>query len=110
MRHTYVLGVMSAALGICSLILFSAIGSYVDADGVLHEPFGLIPLGFLAISGGVILLLVRSAWALLHTPTPTDKRIFAVATFLLLIGVAYLTASFAYLNAEAEREVSTGNS
>lgn len=40
---------------------FSMIGSTVDANGILHEPFGLIPIGYLfallAVIFGVCLLV-----------------------------------------------------
>ena len=35
-------------------------GSYVDQDGVLHEPFGFIPLGWLFDFVGLVLLVL--AW------------------------------------------------
>ena len=31
-------------------------GSYVDQDGVLHEQFGFIPLGWLFVFAGLVLL------------------------------------------------------
>ena len=37
-------------------------GSYVDRDGVLHEQFGFIPLGFLSFVLGFVLLVL--AWLL----------------------------------------------
>lgn len=37
-------------------------GSYVDRDGVLHEQFGFIPLGFLSFALGFVLLVL--AWVL----------------------------------------------
>jgi hypothetical protein len=40
--------------------LYAWNGSYVDQDGVLHEQFGFIPLGFLFDFVGLILLVL--AW------------------------------------------------
>ena len=42
-------------IGLLCLLAFNLIGSTVDAQGVLHEPFGLIPIGFLLIVLGVVL-------------------------------------------------------
>lgn len=56
-------------LGSACLIAFGVIGSRIDADGVLREPFGLIPIGWLLIAGGALTglhCLVRAglrAWA-----------------------------------------------
>jgi hypothetical protein len=33
---------------------YRLIGSEIDAEGVLHEPFGLIPLGWLSLFGALI--------------------------------------------------------
>lgn len=45
--------------GVLSLLAFGLIGSTVDVQGVLHEPFFLVPLGFLLIFIGIILGLVH---------------------------------------------------
>ena len=42
-------------LGLACLVAFRLIGSEVDADGVLREPFALIPIGWFSISLGLIL-------------------------------------------------------
>jgi hypothetical protein len=39
---------------------YARIGSTVGPDGILHEPFGLIPLGWLFDFAGLVLLLL--AW------------------------------------------------
>ena len=39
--------------GIC-IVLFQLIGSYISADGILHEPFFLIPMMYLFLSIGII--------------------------------------------------------
>ncbi len=36
--------------------LYRSIGSRVDEQGFLHEPFGLIPLGWLCLMSGAALL------------------------------------------------------
>ncbi|CAN2527649.1 DUF3955 domain-containing protein [Burkholderia pseudomallei] len=45
-------------------LAFAAIGSKVDSQGVLHEPFVLIPMGRLMVGVGVIGSLLRGAVAL----------------------------------------------
>lgn len=43
-------------LGAVCLILYSVIGSYVDLDGMLIEPFFLIPIGFFwIVVGGLVI-------------------------------------------------------
>ena len=37
---------------------FQRIGSHLDDQGFLHEPFGLIPLGWLFVFAGAILLVL----------------------------------------------------
>ncbi len=46
-------------LGVCCLLARSLIGSYVDEEGWLHEPFFLIPTGFFLILIGVLAWVVR---------------------------------------------------
>ena len=38
--------------------LFHRLGSHVDDQGILHEPFGLIPLGWLFVLAGAVLLVL----------------------------------------------------
>ncbi|MGX5834717.1 DUF3955 domain-containing protein [Aeromonas piscicola] len=52
------LAALFTALGMISLISFSLLGSYVDSQGYLHEPFGLLPIGFLFIFIGILLALL----------------------------------------------------
>ena len=44
--------------GITCFILFYVIGSEVDEDGYLHEPFALLQLGFKSICLSMILYIV----------------------------------------------------
>ena len=48
------LSLVSLALGGTCLLAFNLIGSTIDAQGILHEPFGLIPIGWLLIVIGVL--------------------------------------------------------
>ncbi|MDM5131126.1 DUF3955 domain-containing protein [Aeromonas piscicola] len=52
------LAALFTALGMISLISFNLLGSYVDSQGYLHEPFGLLPIGFLFIFMGILLALL----------------------------------------------------
>lgn len=45
--------------GFACWLAFAAAGSEVDAQGVLHEPFGLLPLGWLLNGIGCIGSLTR---------------------------------------------------
>lgn len=51
-------------LGMASIVLFAYLGSHVDIDGTLHEPFALLPIGHGLVwlgLGGIILLLAFRA-------------------------------------------------
>lgn len=61
-RRLVVLAAVLAAGAVSSRLAFALIGSRVDAQGVLHEPFALLPISvLLLVSSGVALI---SAWAL----------------------------------------------
>jgi hypothetical protein len=44
-----VAGSVCALLSLCCLLLFEFLGSSVDAQGVLHEPFALVPLSWMLL-------------------------------------------------------------
>jgi hypothetical protein len=50
------------AAGFACWIAFALIGSTVDSQGVLHEPFGLIPIGWLLLLLGVLVIVLRILW------------------------------------------------
>ncbi len=56
------------ALGLASLVAFSLIGSSVDADGRLREPFGLLPIGFTLLLAGAITTLAALVWRKIKGP------------------------------------------
>ena len=65
-------GAALAAMGVCCLVAFELIGSTVDEDGTLHEPFGLIPIGLLLLGVAILLLLagaVKGVWLRHHGRT-----------------------------------------
>ncbi|WP_240037764.1 DUF3955 domain-containing protein [Aeromonas sobria] len=53
------IGAVLAAMGLACFVAFELIGSTVDENGTLHEPFGLIPIGFLFVAVGGLLTLPR---------------------------------------------------
>jgi hypothetical protein len=48
------------------LIAFHLIGSSIDSDGMLHEPFALIPIGLWLIVAGALVGAVGLARAAVH--------------------------------------------
>lgn len=54
-RPLRAVGVFLLILAAALLIAFNLIGSYVDADGWLHEPFALIPMAWLCGLLGLVL-------------------------------------------------------
>ena len=42
-------------LGASCLLAFQFIGGTLDADGILHEPFALLPLGYFFLLIGMLL-------------------------------------------------------
>ena len=51
-------GALMLALAAICAVTYWRIGSHLDPDGTLREPFGFIPLGFLSAFVGAILLVV----------------------------------------------------
>jgi len=51
-------GTLALVTGMGCLFLFQSIGSTIDEKGFLHEPFPLLPIGWLLIFGGVLSLLI----------------------------------------------------
>lgn len=58
------------AFGGACLLAFNLIGSTIDAQGMLHEPFGLIPIGWLLIFGGALIGLACLARTVLRRLKP----------------------------------------
>lgn len=53
-------GLITLLVGILCWIAFTLIGSTVDVQGMLHEPFALIPIGWLFVIIGAVLYLYAS--------------------------------------------------
>ncbi|MFB2863096.1 DUF3955 domain-containing protein [Aeromonas sp. MdU4] len=59
------IGAVLAAMGVLCLVAFELIGSTVDENGLLHEPFALIPIGLLLLGLAFLLLLpglIKRVW------------------------------------------------
>ncbi len=51
-------------LSACCFIAFNIIGSKVAPDGILVEPFFLIPIAYILLLFGIILLLIKAMHSL----------------------------------------------
>jgi len=49
-----IISIILIILGLGCTLAYKIIGSSVDENGLLHEPFGLIPIGHLFIFLGII--------------------------------------------------------
>lgn len=54
----FVGGVLLIALAAALIMAYEVIGSHVGADGLLHEPFVLIPLAWLSGLAGTALVAI----------------------------------------------------
>jgi len=65
MTMTMRTGVVLLVMGLACFVAFALIGSTVDENGLLHEPFALIPIGWLLLGLAMLLLLagvVKRVW------------------------------------------------
>jgi hypothetical protein len=58
--------------GVLSWVLMFASGSTVGEDGVLHEPFALVPIGWLLLLAGTTVAFVTGLLSLRHRPGPSN--------------------------------------
>ena len=69
MATKYKIATALLIFGITCFILFYVIGSEVDEDGYIHEPFALLPLGFISIhSSSQSSITIKSMGASLSYP------------------------------------------
>ncbi|MGC8229314.1 DUF3955 domain-containing protein [Pseudobacillus badius] len=61
----HLLSFISILIGAICLLTYEAIGTKVEPDGALVEPFFLLPLSYLFIFVGIILLLFTSITSVL---------------------------------------------
>ena len=52
------ISIILLVIGAICFLAKSLIGSEIDSDGVLHEPFFLIPIGYLFLFSGIISILI----------------------------------------------------
>ncbi len=64
-KNKYLLAVTPIFLGVIGLIVYNMIGSRVEPDGTLVEPFFFIPISYLFIFSGIISVLFVSMLSML---------------------------------------------
>lgn len=67
MKKKYLLASTPIFLGIICAIAYTIIGSRVEPDGTLVEPFFLIPLAYLFIFSGIILILLMATISMIKS-------------------------------------------
>ena len=78
------LGLLFLALGLACAVAYRMIGSHLDQNGTLVEPFFLIPLGWLGVVIGLALFLA-AVWHYMQLGKFRAALIVAAATILLLL-------------------------
>ena len=58
MATKYKISTTLLVIGIMCFILFELIGSEVDENGFINEPFALLPIGFIFICLSMVLFIV----------------------------------------------------
>ncbi len=53
-----IIGFVLCFLGVFLIVLKGFIGDSVDANGILHEAFFLIPIGYLCLLIGIIVIVI----------------------------------------------------
>ena len=56
---TTIIGSAFIILGIIFFLISGASVSYIDSNGVLHENFFLVPLGYLSLFVGILIIIAR---------------------------------------------------
>lgn len=107
MKNKYYYSITSFILGICCFVAYSVIGSKIDADGNLIEPFALIPIGFLLIALSSLGTVVMSAFSLFNKPLKSDKWVFALSLGFVIFTSLYLFAAISNLS---QREIEMSQS
>lgn len=65
MKNKYLFAATPILLGILCIIIYGMIGSRVEPDGTLVEPFFLIPISFLFVFSGIISLIITGITSIL---------------------------------------------
>ena len=61
MKRMMKLGGLLLLVGVVLLVMKGMSAEYVDAEGILHEQFYLIPMGFVCIFGGLLSFIIAGA-------------------------------------------------
>ncbi|HDR3888360.1 TPA: DUF3955 domain-containing protein [Bacillus cereus] len=64
MKKKYLLASSPVFLGVLCILMFNIIGSEVKPDGTLVEPFFLIPLAYLFVFTGIIVILFVAVFSM----------------------------------------------
>lgn len=65
MKNKYLFAATPILLGILCIKIYGMIGSRVEPDGTLVEPFFLIPISFLFVFSGIISLIITGITSIL---------------------------------------------
>ncbi len=57
-KMTMKIGALLILAGLGCFVAFNLLGSTLDAQGFLHEPFALLPLGYLLLFTGMVLTVI----------------------------------------------------
>ncbi len=107
MKKIYLIPITLLILAMICFVSYNLIGSSVGPDGILHEPFYLIPMGLLFLFSGLILGTIISTWKLFNVPNKLDKWLFGIFLGLLILTILYFFASFSYLEKRDEKEINS---
>jgi putative hemolysin len=107
MLKKYLTPAILIILGCISLLTFNLIGSEVGPDGVLHEQFGLIPIGFLLLVSGLLLGLIKSGISVYKNKTRADVVAVGIFSSIIIVGILYICASIVYLTEQSAQELSS---
>jgi hypothetical protein len=58
MKKGYLIALIFLVIAVSCATAYNIIGSSIDENGMLHEPFGLIPIGYFFLFLGIIWALV----------------------------------------------------
>lgn len=64
MKKKYLLASSPIFLGVLCILMFNIIGSEVKPDGTVVEPFFLIPLAYLFVFTGIIVILFVAVFSM----------------------------------------------
>lgn len=89
MKKIYLVPIIPFVIGIICFLIYSIIGSHVAPDGILIEPFGLLPLGWLFIIIGIISGVIVNIWLWSQKKINQIQKLLTVVVgiFLLSFGV-----------------------